>query len=198
MQDKDKHRVQADVQNGADEHAEHGHQGLSLGADEGVESQGQLDENSTHQIDADVVHGVADGVFRGSKGVEDGLLKDAEARGEHHRRNQQHGGGVAQNLLRALPVPRTQADGGQRGAALSGEGGKGGDEHDDGEGHPHSGEGDVAYLGDVADIDAVHNVIQHVDDLGRHSGYRQFQHQRADGGLGQAFFVAGLCQETHS
>ena len=105
------------------------------------------------------------------------------------------GGGVAQNFLRALPVSRAQADGGQRGAPHAGEGGEGRDEHEDGEGDAKAGEGGTAHLRDVADVDTVHNVVQHVDELGRHRGQGQLDHQRADGGIRQCLLASvGLGQ----
>ena len=192
-QDKDKDGVQNDVQNGPDEHAEHGGGGPPLGADEGIEAQGQLDKDGAQQIDADILLGVADGGVGRTEGVQDGLLKDAESHGQDHCRAQQHGEGVAQDALRLHPPLRPQLDGGQGGAPLPRKGGKGGDQGDDGEGDPHAGEGHVPDLRDVADIDAVHNVIEHVDDLSRDRGHRQLQNQFPNGGGGQDFIaVPGL------
>ena len=34
--------------------------------------------------------------------------------------------------------------------------------------------------GYMSDVDAVHDVVQHIDELGRHRGYGQLQHE-ADG-----------------
>ena len=106
---------------------------------------------------------------------------------------------IAQNLFRPLPVPRPQADGGQRRAAHPGEGGKGGDQHQDREGHPQPGEGGAAYHCNVADVDAVHDVVEHIDELGRHGGQGQLEHQRADGGAGERLLASvGLGQAFSS
>ena len=64
---------------------------------------------------------------------------------------------------------------------LPGKGCKGGHQRNDGKGHPHPGQCQVPHLGDVADVDAVHDVVQHVDELGGHRWYGQLQHQTADG-----------------
>ena len=52
----------------------------------------------------------------------------------------------------------------------------------------------VSAMSPTADVDSVHNSIKQIEDLSRYRRYRQFQHQRADGGIGQAFFVTGLRQ----
>ena len=82
---------------------------------------------------------------------------------------------------------------------VSGEGGEGGHQGDDGEGDAHTGEGDAAHLRDMSDVDAVHDVVQHIDELGRHRGYGQLQHEPADGRGSKLLLVfMGLRQETHS
>ena len=170
------------------------HQGLTLGTDKGIQSQSQLDKDGTDEVDADVIHGIADGIFRGAEGIENGFFEDAESHRKSYRGNQQQSQRVAQDFFRLLPVARTQLDRGQGRAALAGKGGKGRYQHNNGEGDAHAGERDVSHLRDVADVDSVHNIIKHIDDLSRYRRYRQFQHQRADGGIGQAFFVTGLRQ----
>ena len=40
---------------------------LALGADEGVQAEGQLDEEGTQQIDGDVIQRIADGIFAGAE-----------------------------------------------------------------------------------------------------------------------------------
>ena len=68
-QQEDKDGVQDDVEECADQDAEHGHQSLSLGADEGVQAQGQLDEYRPKQIDPDIVHTIGDSGIGGAEGV---------------------------------------------------------------------------------------------------------------------------------
>ena len=158
-----------------------------------MKGQGQLNKDGAQQIDADILLGVADGGVGRAEGVQDGLLKDAESHGQDRCRAQQHGEGVAQDALRLHPPLRPQLDGGQGRASLPRKGGKGGDQGDDGEGDSHAGEGHVPDLRDMADIDAVHNVIEHVDDLSRDRGHRQLQNQFPNGGGGQDLIaVTGL------
>ena len=196
VKDEDEHRVQHDVQDRPDEHRAHGGHGPPLGADEGVQAQGQLDKDGAQQVDGDIVGGIADGGLRGAEGHEHRPLDELEHHRQHRRGAQEQGHRVAQDALSPLPVSRPQADGGQRGAPLAGKGGEGGDQGDDGKGHPQAGEGGAPDDRDVADIDAVHDVVQQVDELGRHRGHRQLPHQLPDGGGGQGALPAagGSCQ----
>ena len=186
---KDEQRVQQDIQHRPDEYRAHGRHGLSLGADKGVQAQGKLYKDRPQQIDGQIVGGIADGVRRCAEGQQQWPLKYRKAHSQNQGHGHQHGHGAAQNGLCPLPVPRPQADGCQRGAPHARKGGKGGDQGEDGKGHPHTGEGRFSHHGNVADIDPVHDVIQHVDKLGGHSGGGQAEHQRADGRAGQRLFI---------
>ena len=190
LEHKDEQRVQEDVQNCPDEHRAHGHQSLALGGNVGVQPQGQLDKNGTGQIDGDVIQRVADGGLRSAKGHQRRFFDDGKYCGQYGGQKQQQGGGITQNFFCPRPVAGAQADGGQRCAAHTSKGGKSGDQHKDGEGDAQTGEGSAAYLWDVTNIDAVHNVVEHVDELGGHCGQGQFDHQRADRGAGQRLLAS--------
>ena len=199
IQKENKDGIQHDVQYRADQHAEHSHQRFSLGADEAVQPQGQLDEYRPQQIDADIVHRVANGGIRGAEGVQNRFFVHAEAHCHQQGGRQQEDQGIAQDPLGLVPSPGTQLDGGQGRAALSGKGGEGGHQSDDRKCNAHAGEGGAAHLRDVSNVDAVHDVIQHIDELGRHRGYGQLQHEPSDGRGGKLLFIfMGLRQKTHS
>lgn len=66
------------------------------------------------------------------------------------------------------------------GAAGTAQHGKGVEQHQDGHAQAHAGQGGGAYFGQVADINAVYNVVQQVDDLRDDSGQSQLQHPAAD------------------
>ena len=187
-QPEDEDRVQHQVQHRADEHAQHGHGGLPLSRDEGIQAQGKLHEHGAPQIDADVIQRIADGSIRGAEGVQKRALARLKQHGEQHAERRQHGDTAAQNLLGAVPVTLAQLDGGQRCAALPGKGGEGGNQHQNGGAHPHAGEGCGPDAGNVADVNAVHYIIKHVDELGGHGGQRQLKHKLADGGRTHALF----------
>ncbi len=192
MENKNKDGVQYDIQHRADEHAEHGHGGLPLGRNEGIQAQCKLHEHGAPQIDADVIQRIADGSIRGAEGVQKRALAHLKQHGEQHTEYRQHGDAAAQDLLGAFPVALAQLDGGQRCATLPGKGGEGGNQHQNGGAHPHAGEGRGPDAGNVADVNAVHDIIKHIDELGGHGGQRQLEHELADGGRPHALLF-GHC-----
>ncbi len=64
---ENKHRVQHDINDRADEHAEHCNGGVALCADESVEAQSKLYENSTRQVNGDIVLRIADDGVGGAR-----------------------------------------------------------------------------------------------------------------------------------
>ena len=72
-------------------------------------------------------------------------------------------------------IPRAQPDGGQRRAAHADKGAESGNHHDDRQGHAHAGQRHIPYAWNVADIDAVYNIIEHIDDLSRHAGQAELK-----------------------
>ena len=62
---------------------------------------------------------------------------------------------------------------------MSHQAGEGGHDHDEGHADAHAGEGQSALTGDVSDVDPVHDVVEHVDDLRAHGGQGQAQQKGA-------------------
>lgn len=62
--------------------------------------------------------------------------------------------------------PAPQRDGGTRCAAGGDERSERRDNHDDGHADADTGQGEAAVAGHMSDIDAVYDVIEHVDELG--------------------------------
>ena len=77
-------------------------------------------------------------------------------------------------------IPLAHKNGGPRRAAEAHEGGEGGDDHDKRHADAHAGQRHRAHIRNVADINAVHDVVQHVDDLRRYGGQGQLEQQPAD------------------
>ena len=76
-------------------------------------------------------------------------------------------------------IPRAQPDGGQRRAAHADKGAESGNHHDDRQGHAHAGQRHIPYAWNVADIDAVYNIIEHIDDLSSHAGQAELKQKLA-------------------
>ena len=73
---------------------------------------------------------------------------------------------------------------------------KGGDDHDDGQAYPHAGESQLAHRLrglHVADVDPVHQVIEHVDDLGGDGGQGQREQELSDAAAAKVHrFLLGI------
>ena len=192
IQGKNEDGVQKDIAHGADEYRAHGHLGFALAGNKGVEAHGQLHEQGAHQIDGQVLVGKGKGLFAGAHQIQQGLLNGKKQSGQRCRKHQQQKGAVAQNTLGRFPVFFAQKNGGDGRAAAAHQGGKRADGQNDGKGEAQAGEGQVTVFGHVADINAVDNVIEQVDDLGHHGGQRQLEHQWPQRGFGQSLLGAGL------
>ena len=92
-------------------------------------------------------------------------------------------------FCRTFTVAGAQLDGSQRRAAHSGECGKGRDQQDDGERNAHACQRKCACAGDVADVDPVHDIVQHVDELRGNGRQGKTEHQLANGLCAQRFVL---------
>ena len=70
-------------------------------------------------------------------------------------------------------------------AALTQKSGKGGEQIDHREAESHAGEGDVAHHGHVADVNAVDDVVEQIDQLRQNGGDGQPQQQGRHRSAGQ-------------
>ena len=116
--------------------------------------------------------------------IED-LAGQVQAKEERRRQRQGEedleGEAAAQDAFRLVVVPLAHGDGGPGGAAGGHQGGEGGDDEDHRHADAETRQGQVAVRRHVADVDPVHDVVEHVYDLGRHRGDGQPPQQRADG-----------------
>ena len=75
----------------------------------------------------------------------------------------------------------TESDGHQRRSAQAYQEGKRRNQGDDGTAHAHTGQRQITYMGNVADVHPVHNAVEYIDELGQHRGNGQFEHQFSNG-----------------
>ena len=92
---------------------------------------------------------------------------------------------IQQHLGALLP----HEDGGAGRTAAAHEGRKGGNDEDNGHTKAHARQGEVAVERHTPDIDAVNDVIEHVDQLRQHRGDGQLCQQAAHWGCAEKFFV---------
>ena len=185
VQPIDEDGVQDDVADRADAGGGHAGARKALVGDEGGHAQSELDKDGAQQVDAQVGHGVGQGVFAGAEGPQHRLAKDGEHHAQRHRQDDQQGDAVAQDLFRRLVVAAAHGHRGPGRAAHADQVGKSGDQHDDGVGDPQAGQRQAAGAGDVPHVDAVHDVVQHIDQLCQRCGQSQAEDQRHQRGRSQ-------------
>ena len=193
---EDKDGVQHNVGHRANEHRGHGDGGKALGGDKEIQAQGQLHKNGAPQVDGEVVAGKGKGVRRSAEEEEHGLLHRQEEGGYQDGEGDEQGGTVAQNGVGLVLLPLSHAHHRTGAASHAHQGGDGGDEHQHRETHPQAGEGQIPHLLDVADVNAVHDVVQGIDQLGGYRGQRQPQQQLADRVPAQIIF--SLCHSDYA
>ena len=108
------------------------------------------------------------------------MTEQLNDRGQDQRYRDQSRGAVSEDLLGLVPAAFAQHDGGPGSSAHADQGRKGGDGHDDGEGDAHAGQSAGAHIRQVADVHAVHHIIENIDDLGRDSGKCQAEQKLSD------------------
>ena len=184
-QGEDENRVQNNVAGCADGHGEHSGSGKALGVDESVETQSKLDEQGTQGVYFHVVPGVGDGVAAGAENHQNVLAETLDHHCENQGGDHQHGGAVAQNALGLLGLSLAHHDGGTGRAPHAHQGSKGGNAHDQRQGHPHAGQRVGADIGNVADVHPVHHIVEQVDELGQNGRQGQLEEKAADFVLAQ-------------
>ncbi len=190
--------IQDDVAHRADDRGQHTEVGEALCGDEYVHPHNCHDEQRPHDVDAHIAQGVGQGAVAGPEEAQHRLRDDLEHHGQHHGNENQGGEAVAHDVLRRLVVLLAHVNGGPGRAARPHQGGEGGNQHDDREAQPHAGEGQAAVLRHMTDVNAVHDVVEHIDKLGHHGGDSQLQQQFADVALPQIGALVGfrLCHDS--
>ena len=175
VKDVDEQRIKHNVADGADEYGEHTGFREALGGDERVHTQSQLDEQSANGVDIHVVSGIIDGILAGAEGQKQIPVPDQQHDGKHRGDDQLQSKAAAQRLFRRVRILLSQENRGPGSAAGTDEGSKGGDDHDDRKAYPHACKRQITVAGHMTDVDAVNNVVEHIDDLRRQSGRCQLQ-----------------------
>ena len=172
------------VEDNVDHRADHGgkHTGLgkALRGDKRVHAQHHQHEHRACNVDAAVAQGVRQGGIAGTEQPQQHRCPGIEANGQHHGKEHQYGKAVGDDLFGLLPVPLPQSNGGARRAARAHQHGKSVQQHQNGCEQPHAGQRCRANARNVADVNAVHDVIQQIHDLRYHGGDHELQHQLFD------------------
>ena len=181
VKEKDEHRVQHDVQCRPQHDGDHALPGVALADDELVQPQSQQVEHRPAEIDGEIGIGVAVGGIACAEGHQHGLAQGEHHRHQRHGADTQHQEAVGEDPPGLLRFTRPHADAHERRAAHADKRGEGADQRHHRPADPHARESGLPHQGDVADVDAVHDAVQHADELGQHTGYGDPQHQGPDG-----------------
>ena len=129
-------------------------------------------QGSAQQINFEVGVGVAIGGVAGPEQVEHRPPEQIAQRHQHHGVDRQQGDDLSQDPLGPLVILRAAGNGKQRRAAVAVQVGEGRDQSGQREGKADAGQGHRAHIRQVADVDAVHHVVQKLDHLGHRQRHR--------------------------
>ena len=165
MQREDKNRVEHDVGCRAECHGEHAGSGKALTVDVRIETERQHDAQRTDQVNHDVRGRIRVRHLTGAEQVEQRAMKRDAKHSQHGTAQQQHKAGVNHDALCAFPVAFAARHRAQRSTAQSEQIGKRGNERHKGKAQADTCQRKRALAGDFADINAVYNIIQQVEQL---------------------------------
>ena len=177
---EDEDGVKDDVDDRTDHGGEHTGFGKALRGNEGVHAQHQQHEHRAQKVDAAVAHGIRQGGIAGTKQPKQHRRPGIEADGQHHRKEQQHGKAVGDDLFCLFLVALPQSNGGAGRTACTHQHGECIQQHQDGSEQAHAGQRCRTDARDMTDVNAVHDVVQQVHDLRYHRRDHELQHQAAD------------------
>ena len=129
---EDEDGVKDNVDDRTDHGGEHTGFGKALRGNEGVHAQHQQHEHRAQKVDAAVAQGIRQGGIAGTKQPKQHRRPGIEADGQHHRKEQQHGKAVGDDLFCLLLVALSQRNGGAGCAARAHPHGERVQQHKDG------------------------------------------------------------------
>ena len=188
---EDQDGVQNDVDDRTDDGGEHTDLGEALRCDEGVHAHHDEDADRAEDVDAAVGQRVRQGGIAGTEQAQQGGCAGVEHDRQEHREDHQHGEAVADDLFCLLLIALAHGNGGAGGTARTDEHGKGVQQHQDGGEQAHARQRRRTDAGNVADVDAVHDVVQQVDHLRHDRRDHQLEQQLLD--VAGAHILLFLC-----
>ena len=181
MENEDEQRVKQRVQHRANQHRQHPRLGEALRGDERVQAERQLHEHRAEAVNGNIALSVGQGILRCAERQQNRRVEAGKHNRQHCRNAQQQRRAAAQNPLRLLVVPLPHRDGRKRRAAGCAQRRERRNQQDNRQADAQPRQCERAHVGNVADVDAVDKVIEHIDELRGDGGNRQAQHQPPDG-----------------
>ena len=197
VEQEHEHGVQDNIHHRPQHHRDHPKAGEPLADEEAVHTGGHQGEKGAGSVDRHIGVGIGKGVRTGAKPHEQMVLQQQEQRRQDQRQRRQGHKAVVEDLFGVLQAPLSHAHGHKGRPSQPHQGGKRGQQRDNGAADPHPCQGHTANLRQVSNVHPVHNAVQYADQLGQHSGDRQPQHQPKDRAAAQVFFFFHTIIPSH-
>ena len=166
IQCKNEDGIENDVYHSTDQYRQHADFGEALCVDIAVHACGGHGKQRTQQINLQIVSCVGEGVGACPEGEENGLHEQIADGHNDCGADQEQREGVAENFGCPFMVTGASCDGEGRHAAHAKQGRKCHHQRDDGKAQSHTRQRQRASVTQMADVNAVHDVIQQLHQLG--------------------------------
>ena len=173
MEYEDKDRIQNNIGHSSQQHGHHADAAKSLGIDKAVHSQSRHDKQASQQIDGHILIRIGICIVAGAEQVEHGPLQSNAQHRQTDAEDHHHSKGVSHDLLRLVHVSPAPLNGTEGSPAHSKQVGEGRNHGNNGETQSHPRQGQTPCSGNPAYIDAVHHIVQHIDQLSQRHGHCQ-------------------------
>ena len=170
VKSEDEYRVQNDIADSADQDRNHGNGGKSLCGDKCIHTKSQLHEQRSECIDVHIIRRIGNGISACAEGQQQGPVEFKKDQGQQDRDHDLKGKAVAQDVFCCFLIFSSHKNRGFRCAAGTDQCGKGRHDHDNRHTDTDACQGKTSFAGNVSDVNTVHNVVKHVNELCDDSG----------------------------
>ena len=173
VQSENKYRIENNVGHRPDEHRQHARLRKSLRCDKGIHSQCELHKNRSKRINVHIIHAIVYRIGAGAEGHQKIPVPQKKRRCQQDRNNDLNHKTVPQRLLRLVMFSLSHENGSPGCATVRHKSRKCRHDHNKRHADAHTGERHGSLLRDMPNINPVHNIIHHIDELRRHRRDRQ-------------------------
>ena len=189
---EDHNGVQHNVQSRSDGDGHHAGSSKALGIDKSIHPQADHHKNGARRVNPHIVGSVSVGLAAGPEGIEDGLLENLQDDRENDGRHHQHKKGGSHDLAGPLIVLSAPGNGAQGRAPRAEKIRKSGQQGNQGKADSHPREGHGGGPRYSSDIDSVHNIVEHIQQLGHGHGHCHAHDISGHGALAE--IILGRCR----
>ena len=192
VQAENENRVEHDVAHRADEHGHHARRREALRGDERIHAERQLHKQRAEGVDVQIIVRVFNRVFARAEGQQKFVTEQQQHRRQRQRNRDLQRKAAAQQLFGRVVIAAPHRDGSPRRAAGGDQRRERRHDHNDRHAHAHASQREAADARDVTDVDAIHDVVEHIDQLGDDRRNGQPHQQPADRLRAQKRLISGL------